>query len=177
MRRIIKYLFILFIGVVVGYLLVHIINRYGEKKEAEIRIQTLPDVAFSSLIGIPINLQSFDQNKPLVLVYFHPECEHCQYEAQEIGQNAATFSNCQLVMITHDDSLLRVKNFCENNHLWEVDNIEVLIDTSNQFKTVFGKAVIPSVYIYSTDRKLKKQYLGETRIDLVLAEIPANEKQ
>lgn len=175
MRSIIKYLVILILGFVVGYLIVHIINRYGEKKEAESRIQTLPDVAFNSLTGIPVNLQSFDQSKPLALVYFHPECEHCQYEAQEIGQNAATFSNCQLVMITHDDSLQRVKSFCETNNLWEVDNIEVLIDTGNQFKTVFGKAVIPSVYIYGTDRKLKKQYLGETRIDLILAAISAKE--
>jgi peroxiredoxin len=173
MRRIIKYLFILSIGFVAGYLLVHIINRYSEKKEAEIRIQTLPDVAFVSLAGLPVNLKSFDQSKPLVLVYFHPECEHCQYEAQEIGQNAVTFSNCQLIMITQDDSLQRVKSFCETNHLWEVDNIEVLIDSDNQFKKVFGKAVIPSVYIYGTNRKLKKQFLGETRIDLILAEISA----
>lgn len=76
-------------------------------------------------------------------------------------------------MITSDDSLQRVKSFCETNKLWEVDNIEVLIDTENKFKTVFGKAVIPSVYIYGTDRKLKKHYLGETRIDLILAEISA----
>lgn len=175
MRRVAKYLVILVFGFAVGYLVVSISNKYRKKKVVEKRIQTLPKVTFPSVFGDSINLHTFDQNRIIILIYFHPDCEHCQYEAQEIGQNALSFSNCQLVMVTPDDSLQRVNSFCETNHLWEVDNIEVLIDTANQFKTVFGKAVIPSVYIYGTDRKLKKHYLGETRIDLIIAEISAIE--
>jgi len=177
MKSVIRILVIIVLSFSGVWLGKKIVQTYRHKKVTEQQIQALPHACFESLAGKTVCIDEFNPEKPLVLVYFHPDCEHCQYEAQEIGQNAATFSNCQLVMITHDDSLQRVKNFCENNHLWEVDNIEVLIDNADQFKTVFGKAVIPSVYIYGTDRKLKKQYLGETRIDLVLAEIPANEKQ
>ncbi len=167
MRKIAKYFVIIILGFVVGYMVVLITDKYSEKKEAETRIQTLPDVVFTSVFGDTINLLAFDQTQPLVLVYFHPECEHCQYEAQEIGQNATAFSNCQLVMVTYDDSLQRVKNFCETYHLWEIDNIEVLLDTENQFKKVFGRAVAPSVYIYE-NRKLKKQFLGETKLEAIL---------
>jgi len=173
MKSVIRILVIIVLSFSGVWLGKKIVQTYKHKKVTEQKIQALPHACFESLAGKTICIDEFNSEKPLVLVYFHPECEHCQYEAQEIGQNAATFSNCQLVMITHDDSLQRVKSFCETNHLWEVDNIEVLIDTANQFKTVFGKAVIPSVYIYGTDRKLKKQYLGETRIDLILAEISA----
>jgi hypothetical protein len=70
-------------------------------------------------------------------------------------------------MITNDDSLKRVKNFCETYHLWEVDNIEVLVDKENRFKKVFRKAVVPSVYIYK-NRKLKKQFLGETKLEAII---------
>jgi peroxiredoxin len=97
MRKTVKYLIIVIIGFVTGYLVVQVSSKYNEKKEAEIRIQTLPGVAFTSVFGDTINLQAFDRSLALVLVYFHPECEHCQYEAQEIGQNANVFSNTRAV--------------------------------------------------------------------------------
>lgn len=142
---------------------------YSSKKEAEQRIQVLPDASFHSLSGIPVNLNDFDKTRPLVIIYFHPECEHCQYEAQEIGQNTAAFNHCQMVMVTPDDSLQRVENFCSEYHLWELDNIEILLDTENRFQKVFGKAIIPSVYIYTTNRKLSKNFYGETKPEAIIS--------
>lgn len=171
MKRITKYVLILLLAFAVGYLVSRVTADYNEKNEAEKRIRLLPNVAFISLNGNPVNLHEFDQTKPLVIVYFHPECEHCQYEAQEIGQNANAFKTCQMVMITYDDSIKRVENLCRRNNLWEVDNIEILFDTENQFKKVFGKAVIPSVYIYDVDRKLKKRFFGETKPEAIIREL------
>ncbi|AHW61642.1 Peroxiredoxin [Draconibacterium orientale] len=171
MRKIIKYLVIVIIGIVVAYLIVQVISKYNEKKEAEIRIQTLPDAAFASVFGDSINLQDFDSDQSLILIYFHPECEHCQYEAKEIGLRADEFNNCQLVMITPDDSLVRIEKFCEQYHLQEIDNLEVLLDRDSKFERSFGKAVLPSVYIYDKGQKLKKQFLGETKPEAITAEI------
>ncbi len=171
MRKIAKYLVILIMGFVVGYLIVQVANKYKDKKEAEVRVQTLPDVVFTSLSGDSINLLAFNPDQSLILIYFHPECEHCQYEAQEIGQDASAFTNCQLLMITSDDSIPRVEDFCNKYHLWEMENFEILLDNQNHFKEVFGKAVIPSVYVYDKERKLKKQFLGETKPEAIIAEI------
>jgi peroxiredoxin len=171
MRRIIKYLIIVLIGFITGYLIVQINSKYDEKKEIEKRIQTLPDAAFASVYGGSINLQDFDSGRSLVLIYFHPECEHCQYEAKEIGLRADEFNNCQLVMVTPDVSLARIEKFCEEYQLWEIDNIEVLLDRESKFELTFGNAVLPSVYIYDKGQKLKKQFLGETKPEAIVAEI------
>lgn len=171
MRKISKYLVISIMGFVVGYLIVQVANKYNEQKETEVSIQTLPKVDFTSVSGDSINLQSYASGQSLVLIYFHPECEHCQYEAQEIGQNVIAFNNCQVLMITSDDSIPRVEDFCNKYHLWELENFEVLLDKQNRFKKVFGKAVVPSVYIYDKERKLKKQFLGETKLEAIIAEI------
>ena len=171
MRKRVKYLVVVVIVFVAGYLVVQIANKYNEKNEVEIRIQTLPDAAFTSVFGDSINLQDFDSNQSLILIYFHPECEHCQYEAKEIGLRADEFNNCQLVMITPDDSLARIEKFCEEYQLWKIDNIEVLLDRESKFERTFGKAVLPSVYIYDKGQKLKKQYLGETKPEAIIAEI------
>lgn len=171
MRKIAKYFVIALAVFVVGFLVVRITDEYNEKKEAEKRIQTLPAAEFVSLAGKGVNLNDFDPKKPMVIVYFHPECDHCHYEAQEIGQNVNAFNICQLVMVTSDDSLKRIENFCSEYHLWEVDNFEILIDKENQFKKVFGKAVIPSVYIYDKNQKLRKRFLGETKPEAIIAAI------
>ena len=62
MRKTVKYLIIVIIGFVTGYLVVQVSSKYNEKKEAEIRIQTLPGVAFTSVFGDTINLQAFDRS-------------------------------------------------------------------------------------------------------------------
>lgn len=175
MRKIIKYLVIVTIGFVVAYLIAQVISKYNEKKEVEIRIQTLPDVTFTSVFGDSISLKDFDSTRSLILIYFHPECEHCQYEAKEIGLRADEFNDCQLVMITPDDSLPRIEKFCEQYHLQEVDNLEVLLDQKGKFERSFGKAVLPSVYIYDKGQKLKKQFLGETKPEAIVAEIGNNQ--
>lgn len=167
MKQVIRLFIIVALSISGVWLGKKIVQTYKHKKVSEQQIQTLPHACFESLEGKTICIDEFNPEKPLVLVYFHPECEHCQYEAQEIGQNTEAFSNCQLLMVTYDDSLQRVKNFCETYHLWEIDNIVVLIDAENQFKKVFGKAVVPSVYIYK-NRKLKKQFLGETKLETII---------
>lgn len=167
MKKLIQFLLITVLSCSIVCLCKNIIYSYKDKKKIAEHIQTLPHACFKSLAGNLICFDKFNHEKPLVIIYFHPECEHCQYEAQEIGKNAEIFSNCQLVMLTSDDSLQRINSFCKTNHLWEVDNIEVLLDTNNRFKEVFGKAIIPSIYIYE-NKKLKKQFLGETKMETIL---------
>ncbi|MBT3386121.1 MAG: redoxin domain-containing protein [Prolixibacteraceae bacterium] len=171
MRKILKLVIVVLLLLIVGYLIYNVTAGYKNSIIAEQKAQTLPNVQFISLEGASVNLQSYDKNIPLVIIYFHPGCEHCRYEANEVGQNAAAFKNCQLVMVTADDSLQRVKQFCNTYHLWEVDNIEVLLDKNNLFKKNFGKAIIPSVYIYNRERKLKKKFLGETKPEAIIEEI------
>lgn len=171
MKKLLKAILIAVISILGGFLTYHTVKGYNEKKEAEKRIQTLPAAEFVSLTGDGINLHDFDPGKPMIIVYFHPECDHCHHEVKEIGQNAGAFNHCQVVMVTSDDSLKRVENFCVEYHLWELSNIEVLLDPDNRFKKVFGKAVVPSVYIYNSNRKLKKQFLGETKPEAIIAEM------
>jgi len=154
-----------------GYLVVGITKNYRNNKEAEKRIQTLPETTFISMTGDSVCLYDFNPEKPMVIIYFHPECDHCHYEAREIGQNADVFNHCQLVMITFDDSLKRLKNFCNKYHLWEVNNFEILLDSDNHFQKIFGKPMIPSVYIYNVNRRLKKKYQGETKPEAIINEI------
>jgi len=169
MRTWIKIFLPVAIAAIALFMLARVIKGYTARREAVARIQTLPKAIFPSLYGGMVKLTDYDRTKPVVIKYFHPECDYCRYEAREIAANATEFSKLQLVMVTPDDSLQRVKQFIAGHNLLEVDNIEILIDRDNHFRKVFGRAVLPSAYIYGTDRKLVKEFIGETRPDAILS--------
>jgi len=134
----------------------------------EVSVQTLQHISFESLTGGKVYIDGFNPDKSTVIIYFHPECEHCQYEASEIGKQAQGFYNANVIMISPDDSSERLESFAIRYRLWEVENLTILLDRDNQFKKQFGQSVIPSVFIYGSDKHLRKSYKGETRIDAII---------
>lgn len=153
-----------------------IYKTYQSKQDAEDRIQILQHCCFESLEGKQICIDEFAPSIPTVIIYFHPECEHCQYEAKEIGIHTSEFVNTNLIMITPDHSIQRIKDFAAKNHLWEIDNFILLLDKRIAFKHYFGTATIPSVFIYK-DNKLIKKYIGETKIEAILKAIQQTNNQ
>lgn len=171
MRKVAKYIILVLTGFAAGYLLIRISGDYNDKKEAEKRVQTLPEAQFISLTGDSVNLHDFNPEIPMIIIYFRPDCDYCRYEAREIGQNAAAFQNCLMIMITSDDSVKRVENFCIDNHLCEITNFEVLFDSGSQFEKIFGQTKVPAIFIYGSGRELKKQFFGETKPEALLNEM------
>jgi peroxiredoxin len=173
MRKLLKYLIGTVVLLVVALLATRIHKTYSAGKETEIRVQTLQHCCFESLNGEMVCVDEFDQEQATVIVYFHPECDHCQYEAKEIGLHADELTSTNLILVTPDDSLQRIERFISVNNLLEVDNITVLRDRGFSFHKHFGTANIPTVFIYKNNKLLKK-YSGETKIEAILAIINKN---
>lgn len=168
MKRILKYLVVCVLLVAGSWMGVGIYKRYQAKKESEQRIQTLQHVGFESLAGGQVYIDEFDQQKPTVVIYFSPACEHCQYEATEISRHADRFERANTLLITPESSVDKVEAFALTYHLNEVDNLSILLDKDKQFIRHFGTAVFPAVFIYGPDRKLVKYYKGEIKIEAIL---------
>ena len=168
MRKLFKLLLGFVLVLTAGWLIAHTFHTYMAKKEAAEKIQTLQHVCFESLHGGQICLDGFNPSQPTVILYFHPECEHCQYEANEIERQSDRFSNANLILITPDDSIKRVEAFAGKYKLWQVDNLVILFDRKGQFKNQFGTSVVPSVFIYGSNKQLLKQFVGEVKMEAVL---------
>jgi len=167
MRKLLKYILLALLLIVGSWLVTSTWQTYQSKKLAETRIQTIQHCCLESLEGKPVCIDEFDPQLPTVIIYFHPECEHCQYEAKEIGIHASEFANTNLLMATPDRSIQRIKDFATQNHLWVIDNFNLLLDKTDAFNRHFGTATIPSVFIYK-NKKLVKKYIGETKIEAIL---------
>lgn len=99
----------------------------------------------------------------LIINYFSPTCEHCQYMASEFLKDSQKLKDVQLLMITSADSASAAK-FNSDYKLSLLPNIIILRDTNYQFQKTFGTGVVPSFFIYEHN-KLVKKVIGETTIE------------
>lgn len=134
-------------------------------KQIEISIQVLPDFSFYDLNEEYIWFENISE-LDLVIIYFHPECEHCQYEATELFKHRDKFKDAQIIMVS-PATLKEVQEFNISYQLDRTDKIRVFWDKDYMFEDYFGSATFPTVFIYHQN-KLQKKYKGEVKIEAIL---------
>ena len=71
------------------------------------------------------NADKVEKGKPLMVVYFDPECEHCQAFTKQLVKNISKFSAVQIVMICSAPGIPPVKKFEDMFSLSKYSNIKV----------------------------------------------------
>lgn len=152
----------------VGYLGFSSFNKIKKNKQIAENIQSLPAFSFQQQLSGSFSNANLDANaERLIINFFNPECEHCQYMAGEIKKNKEKLSKHQLLLVTTADSIA-VDKFNKTYGLNELPNLVLLRDTRYQFVPVFGSHIIPSFFVYDNDHRLVKKTTGETKIDNLL---------
>ena len=141
-------------------------RKIAEKAQAKEKIQTMPDFRFLALDSTVFSSNYLPQ-KRTILVYFNSTCEHCQYEASEISKHIKEFEDVNLVFVS-EENLAEISAFAEKYSLAQYENVKFLKAPDNGFYKVFGSSPIPSIFIYDADRKLVKNYKGETKVELLM---------
>lgn len=135
-------------------------------KTVESRIKYLPEFSFNTLDGE--KFRSCDIKKgPLVIIYFHPECEHCQYEISELVKHKDLIENCNFILVSNADPK-SVENFCLELKLDNYPEIRLLLDKDYSFSEIFGAGYVPSTYLYDYELRLLKFYKGEVNPDILI---------
>lgn len=167
-RRIILIVALFMVSLLVGWIYFQNQAKTKAKSQLKAGLQNLPEFEFAAIPG----MSKFDNgllalDKPLLLVYFNSECEHCQYEVQEICRNADGFQNKQVVLVSSEDEEA-IHKFSEEYELSAYPFIKVAKTEAEQFYKTFGTTSTPSVFIYNKDRKLVKDFKGEVKIETLL---------
>ncbi len=167
MRKIIKIVVILIVTGLLGYMVFQISDKLKTRKELSEQIQSLPDFKFQLMDGDSFTNSDLKKNQPVVIVYFNPKCEECQYEVQQIRDNVDAFQGVELLLVTPAKKEVLLE-FYKDYDLDKHPQITVLMDKNDNFHSVFGPASYPTVFIYNSSRQLVKQYRGETKVEAVL---------
>lgn len=151
------------------------IQKQTIKQQVEKTIQELPDFSFYTLSEDTLTYGN-SAKKSTLIIYFHPECEHCQYEAKQLLLHKEQFSATQIMMVS-PAPLADIQQFKSDYQLNDIEPLQVLWDKDRKFEAYFGVATFPTVLIYNTENKLQKKYKGEVKIEAILKHIEKEESK
>ena len=98
---------------------------------------------------------------PVVLIYFSPDCDHCQNFTQDLVKNYNVVANKQVVMVTFQDMNM-LKPFVTKYKLNQYLNFKVGTEgTSYVVRNYYKINSFPYIAIYDKTGKLVKTYEGE----------------
>lgn len=123
----------------------------------------LPNFKFTSTTGESIGPASLEQGKAVVVVYFDPDCDHCQQQAEWTKEEAALLKDVQMVWVSWGEEKL-VKEF-ETKYFSGVEGPKIIVtrDTDYAIDNYFGYSEVPSIYVYNKEWKRTKSLKKETK--------------
>jgi len=141
------------------------ITKKNKAENISDRISTLPEFTLPSMDGSIFNSSEISVG-PLLVTYFDPECEHCQYEISSLVKSKIPGSGTRILLISYVSSK-EIRSFMQQFNVNNDNVFTVLLDTTFIFSELFRTDVIPSNFIYNKDLKLVKTLRGETTIETI----------
>jgi len=165
MKKKVSKLLLASIGIIFLLLLGGIIVKLLKSAEAADRIKNLPSFSLRTLEGNMFNSDSLTGG-PLLIIYFHPECEHCRYEISSLIESEIFSKGIMILLVSHaspETIEIFMQQFSINDR-----NTQILCDTSLVFSDIFGTNVIPTNLIYNKDLRLVKLLKGEFKTEAII---------
>lgn len=121
--------------------------------------QDLPKFSFYDAAKKVFTQANLKPGQPLVVVYFDPDCDHCNKQAQLIQAEVSKFANAQMVWVAFPASIEAITAFGKKYFPAQFGkSFFFLRDNDYTFDRSFGYSEAPSIYVYNKSRKLVKSY-------------------
>lgn len=108
------------------------------------------------------------KDKPTVLIFFAPDCDHCQHATKEMTEKMDLLKNVQIVMVSWMDVSF-IKKFYADYKLADYPNITLAKDPAFNLLKYYGVHSIPDVFVYDKNGK----YLSHFKTKIPVEEIAA----
>ena len=161
-----KYFFTFFLSFIIGFTAV------AQAQQAPyLQYKTIPSVRLLLTDSTGWELKAkLDKKKPLMLVIFSPECDHCRHETEELKKNIEKFKNVQIVMAAMQP-VHKIKEFVAEYGLDKYKNITVGRDYAYILPVYYDMKSLPFHAFYTRDRKLISGFEGTMSVAKMLAQL------
>jgi thiol-disulfide isomerase/thioredoxin len=114
-----------------------------------------------------INTGEIKSGRPIALLYFSPDCEHCQQETKSIIEHMDSLRDVNFYFITND-SIQRIKVFSAVYQLQKYPNITLGWDNQFLFLRHFKGAVPPYMVLYDRNLQQLGIFSGQTEANKII---------
>lgn len=126
--------------------------------------QTLPDFKIKMVNGSTLSSKDVSLKKPLLLIYFAPDCEHCRALMDELLPQMNAFKNTQILMVTFE-SLNDIAWFENHYQTKKYPNIKVGMEVPVFFlKNYYHLEHTPFTALFNKSGKLMVSYKDHTPV-------------
>lgn len=141
----------------------------AQREQQEMLLQTIPRITLLTADSLPVNLGDLCAiGQPIVIFYFHPECEFCQLEINELLAQKELLDNVLPVFVTTLASPDDVAEFEKTHPISSIDNAVLLFDRKFVLSTEYGIQSPPQTMIYNGEGHLVKHFRGFVMINDLL---------
>ena len=124
------------------------------------KIFTAPDsTAFTN--------EELKKNKPVVVMFFNPDCEHCQKETKELLAYKEELKDIQIVMTSALPYKL-IKDFYTEYNIASMTNIKMGQDVNYKLGTKYHPTRYPAIYVYDAAGNLAKVFAGNIGVPAII---------
>lgn len=109
------------------------------------------------------NTYNIPSGKPVAIIYFGPECEHCQRFTESMLKSIDSLKDFRIYMFTFAP-LSQLKTFYEKYHLADYKNIMMGKDYEFFFPSFFGARFVPYIAIYDKHKMFSKKFEGTATV-------------
>lgn len=121
----------------------------------------------------PSNLK----HRRTVLIYFSPDCPHCQHLTMEMREKMKQFGDAQIVMITWSNNydIRAIKSFVKEFNLKKYPNISVGTEGySYLIQKYYSIETTPYIAVFNASGKLSKAFRkAPEKVDTLIAAVKA----
>jgi peroxiredoxin len=129
--------------------------------------QNLPSLNVLALDSSTVlNTKDLRKNRPIIIFYFSPDCEHCEAETVDLLSNMQFLTNAQIFFLS-PAVVGDIVKFSHIFHLERYANITIASDYQYQFYNEYKVRSFPLIVIYDRFGKLTKIYKGELEISSI----------
>ena len=114
------------------------------------------------------NSDQLPKDRPVVIVYFNPECGHCQLTAHEFLEKKDIFKDAFFVWITYRATMDEIKKFGDDAKMFDDNNIRLGKEMKYTIVPFFSVQYTPYIAVYNESHKLLQTFDGGTDPDTIV---------
>lgn len=119
------------------------------------------------------NDKKIPNDRPVVIVYFSPECGHCQITADEFSKKMKEMKNIFFVWVSYYP-LPEIKEFAKKFNLQQFNNIIIGRDPNYTIPSYFRVKFTPFMAVYNKEHHLIQTYGQGTEADTLINLLKGN---
>ncbi len=131
------------------------------------RFPNIPPFTLTAPDSSSVTRDNLAKHKKVLIMFFSPDCDHCQHQTEDIIKKMDDFKNIEIVMATYQP-FEELVAFYNKYELAKYTNIKIGRDGNYFFPPFYNMKSLPYLALYNKKGELITTYEGNRRPDVIL---------